>query len=152
MGGRYCAINSPWGSRGGQNRAIFFKFWYISKISMFILGKLFSQRNNLFHTQKRFFLARYRSPNGPHLLRMVEPIRSPENPGTTVVSFGHLTPWPENPGYHTQGWDNVRITHHGWTGRSRPHQNAEDEDHKCHDAITSDHHLERIDLNDWTNR
>ena len=40
--------------------------------------KLFSHRNNLFHTQKIFFLARYRSPDGPHLLRMVQPIRSPE--------------------------------------------------------------------------
>ena len=65
-----------------------------------------SSRNNLFHTQRRFFLARYRSPNEPHLLRMVQPIRSPENPGTTVVSVGHLTPWPENPGYRTQVWDN----------------------------------------------
>ena len=45
--------------------------------------------------------------NGPHLLWMVQPIRSPENPGTTVVSFGHLTPWPENPGYRTQVWDNT---------------------------------------------
>ena len=65
-----------------------------------------SSRNNLFHTERRFFLARYRSPNEPHLLRMVQPIRSPENPGTTVVSIGHLTPWPENPGYRTQVWDN----------------------------------------------
>ena len=64
-------------------------------------------RNNLFYTQKGFFLARYRSPNGPHLLRMVQPIRSPENPGTTVVSIGHLTPWPENPGYRTQVWDDI---------------------------------------------
>ena len=53
-----------------------------------------SPRNNSFHTQRRFFLSRYRSPNGPHLLRMAQPIRSPENPGTTVVSIGHLTPWP----------------------------------------------------------
>ena len=67
--------------------------------------KLFSHRNNLFHTQKIFFLSRYWSPDGPHLLLMVEPIRSPENPGTTVVSIGHLTPWPENPGYRTQVWD-----------------------------------------------
>ena len=65
-----------------------------------------SARNNLFHTQRRFFLARYRSPNEPHLLRMVQPIRSPENPGPTVVSIGHLTPWPENPGYRTQVWVN----------------------------------------------
>ena len=35
---------------------------------------------------------------------MVQPIRSPENPGTTVVSIGHLIPWPENPGYCTQVW------------------------------------------------
>ena len=65
-----------------------------------------SSRNNLFHTQRRFFLARHRSPNEPHLVWMVQPIRSPENPGTTVVSIGHLTPWPENPGYRTQVWDN----------------------------------------------
>ena len=38
---------------------------------------------------------------------MVQQIRSPENPGTTVVSIGHLTPWPENPGYRTQVWGNV---------------------------------------------
>ena len=48
---------------------------------------------------------RYNSPNGPHLLRVVQPIRSLENPGTTLVSIGHWTPWPENPGYHTQVWD-----------------------------------------------
>ena len=23
-----------------------------------------------------------------------------------MVSIGHLIPWPENPGYHTQVWDN----------------------------------------------
>ena len=40
---------------------------------------------------------------------MVQPIRSPENPGTTVVSIGHLIPWPENPGYRTQVWDNKSI-------------------------------------------
>ena len=67
-----------------------------------------SARNHLFHTQRRFFLARYRSPNEPHLLRMVQPIRAPENPGTTVVSIGHLTPWPKNPGYRTQVWDNPK--------------------------------------------
>ena len=43
-----------------------------------------SPRNNSFHTQRRFFLARYRSPNGPHLLRMAQPMRSSENPGSTV--------------------------------------------------------------------
>ena len=72
-----------------------------------------SPRNNLFHTQRRFFLARYRSPNGPHLLRMVQPIRSLENPGTTVVSIGHLTPWPQNPGYCTQVWDNIYFIPNG---------------------------------------
>ena len=30
------------------------------------------------------------------------------NPGTTVVSIGHLTPWPENPGYRTQVWDKAK--------------------------------------------
>ena len=29
-------------------------------------------------------------------------------PGTTVVSIGHLTTWPENPGYRTQVWDKVK--------------------------------------------
>ena len=73
-----------------------------------LLKNFISPRNNLFHThKKRFFLARYISPNGPHLFRMVQPIRSPENPGTTVVSIGHLTPWPENPGYRTQVWDYI---------------------------------------------
>ena len=67
----------------------------------------FTPKQLISHTKKRFFLARYRSPNGPHLFRMVQPIRSPENPGTTVVSIGHLTPWPENPGYRTQVWDNI---------------------------------------------
>ena len=52
-------------------------------------------------------MARYRFPNGPHLLRMVQPIRSPENPGTTVVSIGLLIPWPENPGYRTRVWINM---------------------------------------------
>ena len=73
----------------------------------------FSFKKKLYFTPKqltshtRFFLAKYRSPNGPHLFRMVQPIRSPENPGTTVVNIGHLTPWPENPGYHTQVWDKL---------------------------------------------
>ena len=70
-----------------------------------------SPRDNLFHTQRRFLLARYRSPNGPYLLRMVQPIRSRENPGTTMVSIGHLTPWPENPGYRTQVWDKNGLPH-----------------------------------------
>ena len=51
-------------------------------------------------------MAMYRSPNGPNLLRMVQPTRSLENPGTNVVSIGHLIPWPENPGYRTQVWNN----------------------------------------------
>ena len=35
-----------------------------------------------------------------------EPIRSLENPGTTMVRIWHWTPRPENPVYHTQVWDN----------------------------------------------
>ena len=57
-----------------------------------LLENFISPRNNLFHTQRRSFMARYRSPNGPHLLRMIQPIRSLENPVTTVVSIGHLIP------------------------------------------------------------
>ena len=51
-----------------------------------------SPRKNLFHTQKNMFYGKVQ------ILRMVQPIRSPENPGTNVVSNEHLTPWPENPG------------------------------------------------------
>ena len=59
-----------------------------------LLWEIFiSLQNNLFHT--KMFLERYRSTKGPHLLRMVQPIRSPENPGTSVVSIGHWTLWPE---------------------------------------------------------
>ena len=74
----------------------------------FSFGKTLFQPETTYFTQiEDFFLARYISPNGPHLFRMVQPIRSPENPGTTVVSIGQLTPWPENPGYRTQVWDNI---------------------------------------------
>ena len=41
---------------------------------------------------------------------MVQPIRSPGNPGTAVVSIGHLTPWPENPGYRTKVWDKTHTS------------------------------------------
>ena len=84
----------------------------------FSFGKtVFHSKTTYFTHKEDFFLARYRSLNGPHLLRMVQPIKSPENPGTTVVSIGHLTPWPENPGYPTQVWDkslkpmNERFSH-----------------------------------------
>ena len=77
-------------------------------IGRVLLGKtLFHPETTYFTHKEDFFLARYRSPNGPHWLWMVQPIRSPENPGTTVVSIGHLTPWHENPGYRTQVWDNA---------------------------------------------
>ena len=135
MGSLYCAINSPRGSRWGKNpetegRGIFaptadrvvsqfFHSFVDSCIGTICHHKDFtgrvllwenfiSPRNNLFHTQRRFFLARYKSLNGPHLLRMVQPIRLLENPGTTMVSIGHLSPWPEYPGYHTQVWDKCK--------------------------------------------
>ena len=72
------------------------------------LGKLyFTQKQLISHTKKIFSGEVHPSSNGPHLHRIVQPISSPENPGTTVVSIGHLTPWPENLGFRTQVWDNV---------------------------------------------
>ena len=50
-----------------------------------------SPRNILFHTN--FLLTWYKSPNGSHLLREVQSIRSPENPATTMVSQY----WIQNP-------------------------------------------------------
>ena len=38
-------------------------------------------------------------PNETILLRVIQPIRSPENPGTTVVCFRQGTSRPEHPGY-----------------------------------------------------
>ena len=70
------------------------------------MGKLyFTKKQLISHTKWFLWQGTPRSPNGPHLLWMVQPIRSPENPGTTVVSIGHLNPCPENPGYRTQVWD-----------------------------------------------
>ena len=56
------------------------------------------------------FSGKFQNPKWSPLLRIIQPIRSPENPGNTVVSIGHLTPWPENPEYHTRVWDNVSET------------------------------------------
>ena len=45
----------------------------------FSCGKTLFHQETTYFTQKNvFFLTRYRSPNGPHLLRMAQPIRSPE--------------------------------------------------------------------------
>ena len=74
-----------------------------------LLGKLYHNQKQVISHTEEIFLTRYRSPNGPHLLRMVQPIWSPENPGTTVVSIWHLTPWPENHGYRTQVWDKKEV-------------------------------------------
>ena len=52
-------------------------------------------------------MARYRSPNGPHLLLMVQPIRSPEilePPWSVLDTWPH---GPENPGYRSQVWDKM---------------------------------------------
>ena len=47
-----------------------------------------------FHRIPTVLLANSRSPNGPHLLGVVQSIRSPENPGTTVMyEVRDLFPW-----------------------------------------------------------
>ena len=108
MGGRYCAINSPRGSQWGRKsrdwRSRYFcpccgrsrelTAQYRPPMSFRFYPTLYLGNHLYFceawqflKTAKEYiYLARYRFPNGSHLLRMVQPIRSPENPGTTVVS------------------------------------------------------------------
>ena len=64
-----------------------------------------SPRNNLFHTQRRFFSGKVQIPKWAPFAPNGTANQIAGNPGTTVVSIGHLTPWPENPGYRTQVWD-----------------------------------------------
>ena len=64
-----------------------------------------SPRNNLFHTQKCFFSGKAQIPKWAPFAPNGTANQIAGNPGTTVVSIGHLTTWPENPGYHTQVWD-----------------------------------------------
>ena len=136
------------------NRAIFLKFWNISKISMFILSigtsqfevlplwtaspkivrffhsfvdscigtichhkdftgwvliweNFISPTNNLFHTYKIFFSDKAQIPKWAPFAPNGTANQIAGNPGTTVVSIGHLTTWPENPGYRTQVWDKL---------------------------------------------
>ena len=64
-----------------------------------------SPRNNLFHTQKIFFSGKVHIPKWAPFAPNGTANQIAGNPGTTVVSIGHLTPWPQNPGYRTQVWD-----------------------------------------------
>ena len=64
-----------------------------------------SPRNNLFHTQKRFFSDKVQIPKWAPFAPNGTANQIAGNPGTTVVNIGHLTTWPENPGYRTQAWD-----------------------------------------------
>ena len=66
-----------------------------------------SPRNNLFHTQKRIFSDKVQIPKWAPFAPNGTTNQIAGNPGTTVVSIGHLTTWPENPGFRTQVWDNV---------------------------------------------
>ena len=63
-----------------------------------------SPRNNLFHTQF-FFSDKVQIPKWAPFAPNGTANQIAGNPGTTVVSIGHLTTWPENPGYRTQVWD-----------------------------------------------
>ena len=65
-----------------------------------------SPRNNLFHTHKIFFSSKVHIPKWAPFAPNGTANQIAGNPGTTVVSIGHLTPWPQNPGYRTQVWDN----------------------------------------------
>ena len=69
-----------------------------------------SPRNNLFHTQKIFFSGKVHIPKWAPFAPNGTANQIAGNPGTTVVSIGHLTPWPQNPGYRTQVWDKTLNT------------------------------------------
>ena len=76
-----------------------------------------SPRNNLFHTQKIFFSGKVHIPKWAPFAPNGTANQIAGNPGTTVVSIGHLTPWPQNPGYRTQVWDNgyiIIMRHRYW--------------------------------------
>ena len=73
-----------------------------------LLWEIFiSRRNNLFHTQKRFFSGKLQIPKWAPFAPNGTANQIAGNPGTAVVSIGHLIPWPENPGYRTQVWDKI---------------------------------------------
>ena len=59
----------------------------------FISEKTLFNSHSLFRAKRYFLLASSRSPNGLHLLRIEQPIRSPENTWTTVVCIRHWTSW-----------------------------------------------------------
>ena len=87
--------------------ALRWKLWPLSLHGVSSLYIMIYSPQTYFSYEKYFRLARSRSPNGPHLFRVVPPIRLLENPGTTVVCIEYWTPWLENSGYHTQVWDNI---------------------------------------------
>ena len=71
------------------------------------MGKtFFAQKQLISHTEK-IFSGKVQIPKWAPFAPNGTANQIAGNPGTTVVSIGHLTPWPENPGYRTQVWDNT---------------------------------------------
>ena len=66
----------------------------------------FTQKQRISHT-KKIFSDKVQIPKWAPFAPNGTANQIARNPGTTVVSIGHLTPWPENPGYRTQVWDNI---------------------------------------------
>ena len=62
---------------------------------VFLWEKNISPRNNLFHTQKRFFSGKIQIPKWAPFAPIGTANQIAGNPGTTVVSIGHLIPWPK---------------------------------------------------------
>ena len=70
------------------------------------MGKLyFTQKQLISHTI--FFSDKVQIPKWAPFAPNGTANQIAGNPGTTVVSIGHLTTWPENPGYRTQVWDKI---------------------------------------------
>ena len=72
-----------------------------------LIWENFIHPKTTYFTQRKKISGKKQIPKWAPSARVVQPTRSPENRGTTVVSIGHWTLWPENPGHHTQVWDNM---------------------------------------------
>ena len=75
------------------------------------LGKLYFTQKQLISHTKKIFSDKVQIPKWAPFAPNGTANQIAGNPGTTMVSIGHLTTWPENPGYRTQVWDNIHVLH-----------------------------------------
>ena len=90
----------------------------------FFFGKtLFHPETTYFTHTKKFFSDKVQIPKWAPFAPNGTANQIAGNPGTTVVNIGHLTTWPENPGYRTQAWDNAFGTSVRKSDRTHGHEN-----------------------------